>query len=133
MASGRNRSSLISPALLSLPNNTNVVVIRSHMSNLFHHSFSCTNNLHLLGWSTKFPYLDIISANELEISFSEEEINWALLDAEGDKPPGPYEFPFRFVQSFLSFFGRISLVSSIHFLNLHNLITNFWNHSFLLS
>lgn len=100
VASGKRRSSQISPAMLSLSENVNLVILRDTVTESFKQRFTGTGFLHIASWDVDFPRLDEGSATSLEIPFSEDEIFSTIQDANGDKAPGSDGFSLKFGKSF---------------------------------
>lgn len=100
MASGRRRSSTISPTMVSLPDNARVDILRFAVTNSFKQRFTEEGHLHINRWDVDFPCLDSLSSSSLEAPFTENEIYYALKKVDGEKAPGSYGFSFKFVKSF---------------------------------
>lgn len=116
VASGRHKTNLITQTMIILDDNASAPTIKNVISDIFKQRFQCSSGPHISIWSTEFPRLDFNDAASLESLFSEKEVFQALREADGVKIPSPYDFFFRFTQSFYHIFkgGLLDLFHYFH-------------------
>lgn len=85
MASGRHRSSLVSPGMFSLADYVSVDTVRVVVSKVFKHRFTRVGSLHINELNVEFHSLDTSSGISLESLFTEEEIVSTFRDVDGEK------------------------------------------------
>lgn len=100
VASSHRRANLITLAMISLPDDVNVV------TNTFKECFLHSSGPHIEEWLTRFPFLDTTQVSNLELPFLEVEIRLSLKEADDNKALGPYGFFFKFAQSFWGGFQK---------------------------
>lgn len=91
-------SSFIISTMLSLSDNTNADVIKYVVSKAFKQRCMNSRTLYIEEWDAQFPSLASEVFNSLETPFTEDEIFQVLKDVDGDKAPGPDDFPLKFLR-----------------------------------
>lgn len=117
VASSRHRASYITLAMLSLPDNVNLDILKFAVTDLFTQRFTGEGYIYIAGWEVYLPSMDVQSANSLESSFIDDKIFHTLKDADDDKALGADDLSFKFVKSFWNTFkvDVIALLHSFHF------------------
>lgn len=81
------------PAMILLPDNTDVLTLKNVVTNIFKDCFRYSLDLQIIDWLANFPSLQSLEVFYLK-SLSQKKKSFSLKNANGDKIPGPDVFPF---------------------------------------
>lgn len=100
IGSCRKRANVITHTLVGLKEKASVSKVKRTMTNVFQGCFKSPQGVHVEDWNVAFPQLNQSYVNLFKISFTEGNVHWELMNADGNKVSGQDSFTFKFAKAF---------------------------------